>query len=76
MKKQKIIQPEKIAVGISVFVEIGNYLWYDAKTRIVYLWNGCRFCDHATTPSPYYAPNGHPYRYDPETKTFEEIQKN
>jgi hypothetical protein len=27
----------------------------------------------STTPSPYYAPNGLPYRYNPETNTFEEI---
>ena len=26
-----------------------------------------------TSPTPYYAPNGFPYRYNPETNTFEEI---
>ncbi len=29
----------------------------------------------ATTPSPYYAPNGLPYKYNPETNTFEEIER-
>lgn len=31
------------------------------------------YANHAITPSPYYAPNGLPYRYNPETNTFEEI---
>jgi hypothetical protein len=61
--------------GKDAMIEIGNGLWYDSTTRIVYWWNGyfdeCR-CD--TAPSPYYAPNGLPYRYNPETNTFEEIE--
>ena len=32
--------------------------------------SGC-YC--ATAPTPYYAPNGLPYRYNPESNTFEEI---
>ena len=31
----------------------------------------CAYC--ATTPSPYYAPNGLPYKYNPSTNTLEEI---
>lgn len=56
-----------------VFVDIGYNLVYDSATRIVYIesvtysgWD---------TYSPYYAPNGLPYRYNPETNTFEEINK-
>lgn len=62
------------AFGKSAMVEIGDYLWYDSTTRIVYWWNGCltRYRTDAT-PSPYYAPNGLPYRYNSETNTFEEI---
>ncbi len=66
------------AFGISALREIGNGLWYDTTTRIVYWWNGSlsagglrSSCN--TTPTPYYAPNGLPYRYNPETNTFEEI---
>ena len=64
-----------IVLGKDVLIEIGNYLYYDSSTRIVYWWNGKlnRLRDD-TTPSPYYAPNGLPYRYNPETNTFEEIE--
>ncbi len=53
------------------FVDIGNYLVYDSATRIVYMENPtyCTNCVYV----PYYAPNGLPYRYNPETNTFEEI---
>lgn len=62
--------------GKSALVEIGDGLWYDSTTRIVYWWNGAlnRYQVDAT-PSPYYAPNGLPYRYNPQTSTFEEIVK-
>jgi hypothetical protein len=61
--------------GKSALVEIGDYLWYDSTTRIVYWWNSSLDGWRAdTTPTPYYAPNGLPYRYNPETNTFEEIE--
>ena len=55
---------------LGAFVEIGGLLVYDPATRIVYRLN-----DHAygVTYVPYYAPNGLPYKYNPETNTFEEI---
>lgn len=59
--------------GIKSLIEIGDMLWYDSSTRIVYWWNGYAFSDRATTPSPYYAPNGMPYKYNPSTNAFEEI---
>lgn len=66
-------------VGKDALIEIGNELYYDFTTRIVYWWNGslnnginAGRCN--TTPTPYYAPNGLPYRYNPETNTFEEIK--
>lgn len=60
--------------GKSAMVEIGDGLYYDSTTRIVYWWNGfLDFSNYAATPTPYYAPNGFPYRYNPETNTFEEI---
>ncbi len=66
------------AFGKSALIEIGNGLWYDTTTRMVYWWNGSFDTGfwasyHDTTPTPYYAPNGLPYRYNPETNTFEEI---
>lgn len=63
-----------IVLGKDALIEIGSYLWYDQTTRIVYWWNGVLTgCRRDITPSPYYAPNGLPYRYNPETNTFEEI---
>lgn len=63
--------------GRKALTEIGDYLWYDSTTRIVYWWNGNLGTSvySSTTPSPYYAPNGLPYRYNPETNTFEEIEQ-
>lgn len=60
--------------GEDNMVELGNDLWYDSVTGIVYWWNGnLTRGDSATAPTPYYAPNGLPYRYNPEKQTFEEI---
>lgn len=62
--------------GTSALVEIGDDLWYDSTTRIVYWWNGILIDYRSdTVPSPYYAPNGLPYRYNPETNAFEEIEE-
>lgn len=63
-------------IGKDALIEIGSGLYYDSTTRIVYWWNGYLgiWWDYATTPSPYYAPNGLPYKYNPETNTFEEIE--
>lgn len=62
-------------LGTDSLIKIGNELWYDSTTRIVYWWNGfTTMADCATTPSAYYAPNGLSYKYNPETNTFEEIE--
>lgn len=62
-------------IGKDSLVEIGDKVWYDSTTRIVYWWNGCiGVNNNATVPTPYYAPNGLPYRYNPETNTLEEIE--
>ena len=61
-------------IGKESLVEIGDKVWYDSTTRVVYWWNGCiGVNNNATAPTPYYAPNGLPYRYNPETNTLEEI---
>lgn len=62
-------------LGKSALVEIGNELYYDSVTGIVYWWNGYlndydRAC---TTPTPYYSSNGLLYRYIPETNILEEV---
>ena len=54
------------------FIEIGNGLVYDGATRIVYIENYTYYAHYVYTP--YYAPNGLPYKYNPETNTFEEIE--
>ena len=58
-------------LGKQSFIEIGNGLYYDAATRIVYMFNYTYNGNSVYTA--YYAPNGFPYRYNPETNTFEEI---
>lgn len=61
--------------GIKSLVEIGDGLWYDSSTRIVYWWNGYFSTSYTSTmPTAYYAPNGMPFRYNPITNTFEEIK--
>lgn len=63
-------------VGLGQLKCIDNScLYYDINTNIVYFWNGFMgsFDDCDTTPSPYYAPNGLPYKYNPSTNTLEEI---
>ena len=55
------------------FVKIADYLYYDKNTNIAYLWNDILATYAATIPSPYYAPNGKPYRYNPSSNTLEEI---
>ena len=60
--------------GESALIEINDNLWYDSTTLIVYFYNGCVLNSYAAiSPSPYYAPNGLPYKYDPTTNTFFEI---
>lgn len=57
-------------VGLEQLQCIDNsYLYYDTSTNIVYFWDG-----YSTMPSPYYAPNGLPYKYNPSTNTLEEIK--
>ena len=55
------------STNFAEFTLIGDNLYYDNATRIVYLDGYCTF-------TPYYAPNGLPYKYNPETSTFEEIE--
>lgn len=63
-------------VGLGQLKSVNDsYLYYDVNTNIVYFWNGSMrgFSQAVTTPSPYYAPNGLPYKYNPSTNTLEEI---
>ena len=52
------------------FVDIGSDFVYDSATRIVYIedYTSYGYMVHC----PYYASNGLPYRYNPETNTFEQ----
>lgn len=61
-------------LGTDNLINIGRYLYYDSTTKIVYFWNGSiGYSNQASIPSPYFAPNGLPYKYEPETNTFVEI---
>lgn len=58
------------------FVTISYYpieLSYDTLTKIVYIRNYTRYGNYVYTP--YYVPNGLPYRYNSETNTLEEIEE-
>lgn len=60
--------------GIGSLIMIDDYLYYDSSTLIVYWWNGdWLWKNGATTPTAYYAPNGLPYKWNPQTKELEEI---
>ncbi len=51
-------------------------LYYDVNTKIVYiLFNECAGYSGYGYMSPYYAPNGLPYMYNPQTNELEEITK-
>lgn len=56
--------------GREAFEDIGDDLYYDSTTRIVYMRHKNSY---GSSFSAYYAPNGLPYKYNPETNTFEEI---
>ena len=62
-------------LGKHSLIEIGGGLFYDSATRIVYMAHGVNNSYESETYCPYYAPNGLPYKYNPETNTFEEIEK-
>ena len=62
------------SLGISNLIRIQDGLYYDGATRIVYMWNGWKDGKRYTPPSPYYAPNGNPYRYNPDKNMFEVIE--
>lgn len=59
-------------LGENALVYVGNELYYDSATRIVYMKHQN---SRGSSYSAYYAPNGLPYRYNPETNTFEQIEK-
>ena len=62
-------------IGVSALIKIGNGLYYDSATGIVYWWNGRMHYSQAdTTPTPYYSSNGFLYEYIPETNTLQEIR--
>lgn len=54
---------------------IKDTIYYDTRTSIVYFWNGYNYSNAASMPSPYYAPNGLPYKWDPITEKLEEIDR-
>ena len=62
-------------LGRSSLKAIGDGLYYDSSTRIVYWHNGNFYGYGGTMPTAYYAPNGLPYKYNPQENIFEEIEK-
>lgn len=70
--KENIQETESPAIGLDAFKKIEDQLYYDINTKIVYFYNGPYAARHYP-PTPYYASNGFPYRYNPETNSLEEI---
>lgn len=59
-------------IGKEAMIEIGSGLYYDSNTKIVYWWNGILDQNYkSTTPTPYLAPNGLPYRFNEETNKLD-----
>lgn len=69
---------EKIEIaGLNSLKCIGDDLYYNIQTKIVYWWNGnfsSDYYDSSTMPTAYYGPNGRLCKYDPDTKTLYEIK--
>ena len=62
--------------GVYSLIHIGNGLYYDNETGIVYWWGGVLgYSSGATVPSAYYSSNGNLCRYNSETRFIEEILK-
>lgn len=62
-------------LGNVKMVNISDRVWYDQKTKIVYLWNGYLGCEYwATVPSPYYGSNGKPCVYDVSSGEIRELE--
>ena len=62
--------------GVYSLIHIGNGLYYDSETGIVYWWGGVLgYSSGATIPSAYYSSNGLLCKYNPETGHIEEIVK-
>ena len=61
--------------GATRLQSLGNGLYYDQTTGIVYWWNGVLTIGSqtSTTPTPYYSENGKLYRYNPVDNTMEEV---
>lgn len=70
--KKNIEESENQAIGLDAFKKIEDHLYYDVNTKIVYFYNG-PYAARPSLPTPYYAPNGLPYKYNPETNALEEI---
>lgn len=65
---------EQQTIGISQLVKIGNGLYYDTTTNIVYWWNGSDISkNNSSMPTPYYLSNGQMCKYDSERNCITEI---
>lgn len=71
---QEPVTHNMIGINALIGIPIGERLYYDYTTGIVYWWNGTIEASWSTTPTPYYSPNGLLYRYIPETNMLEEIK--
>jgi hypothetical protein len=67
------VKEESLDIGIHSLVEIGNCIYCDLDTGIVYWWNGWNY-GTGELPSPYYSANGNLCRYNRANNSIEEIK--
>lgn len=73
----KTTESNTYLLGSDGMIEVGDLLYYDSETGIVYWWNGgLAKTATNTTPTPYYSSNGLLCKYNPNTNTIEEICEN
>lgn len=72
---ENVVQENKeetnnVSWGKEALSKLGNGLYYDSTTKIVYWYDEY----NNKVIAPYYASNGFPYKFNPETSTLEAIE--
>lgn len=70
-KKADAVTVNDLSTQFEDFIKIKNDLYYDPSTKIVWMrYTTYGFCKGYT---PYVAPDGLPYKYDPDSQTFHTV---
>lgn len=72
----KIDYPERdVLTGETKMTFMRKTLYYDKNTNYVYTLSKYGYYVESCVASPYIAPNGLPYKYNPDTQTLEEFER-